>query len=283
LEPDYFDEQGCQKFPVSEQADAAWESFCGPAEPTEEGTPDPSTWQRLLGFFGPEYASTLNAQAVVLLQDSVTTSKDGSWRAWGLIRNERSIPSGAIVTATLIGDDGSVLGSASGSVLVEPLRPGEPGPFQLSADVEAAAVASVKWTVEPTTPTGTANRDFLISQSWALDYGDRKAMSSYYTDPVAGPPYPFVLAGDIENLDKISVGRPVVVAAWVDQDLRVRWVSTAVVGAVPFYAGSAARLPSLIERRASAPFFLVVDDAETGPLVGQLTPILWAIGEPEGA
>jgi hypothetical protein len=139
-------------------------------------------------------------------------------------------------------------------------------------------VADVEWTVEPTTSAGDANRGFLIREFWTLPYGDREPMSSYYTDPAGGPPYPFVLAGDVENLRSASFRRPSVVAAWVDQDLRVRWVSTAVVGEVPFNPNDAGRLPTVIEPRASTPFFLVVDDVEAGPLMSQLAPIIWAIG-----
>ncbi|MDQ3877765.1 MAG: hypothetical protein M3290_05375, partial [Actinomycetota bacterium] len=59
---------------------------------------------------------------------------------------------------------------------------------------------------------------------------------------------------------------------------RVRWVTSAQTAVVPFNAGRAASFPDLLLPRATAPFFLTVDDPSIGPLLGGFTPMLWAAG-----
>jgi hypothetical protein len=278
LEPDFYDQNGCQLYPASENPDAPWQSYCGPREEEPDAPETKHTVRNLQGFMGPYYAATLTAQQVVLLQDSVTTATEGNWRAWGLVRNETNRPVGAVVTASLFGGNGELLDAATASVPVSPLRPGEPGPFALTSDVIASAVTRVEWSVQPAEPTSPVQRGLLIRQFWALSYGSRERASSYYSDPEGPPPYPFVLAGDVQNLQAATVGRPTVVAAWLDADLRVRWVTTAPAGEVPFNQSRAATFPALVQPRSASPFFLVVSDPTAGPLVGNLTPMLWASG-----
>lgn len=279
LEPTLRDAQGCQRFPVSEEPDASWASYCGHSDDGADQAPEGAeTPRNLMGFIGPYYATTISAQGMILLPESVTTTSTGTWRAWGLVRNETDLPVGALVRASLLDSNGGLLGSPSSTVPVNPLRPGEPGPFALTSNIPAAQVARVEWSVNPTPPGLGLERSFLIRRFWTLPYGTRQPASSYYSDPGGPPPYPFVLAGDVENLGSTEVRRPTIVAAWLDENLRVRWVATAPTGEVPFDQSRAATLPLLIPPRVAAPYFLVVDDLEFGPLVANLTPILWAVG-----
>jgi len=172
LEPYFFDENDCAYIDDGEVD-------CGPSVPPEMQPEDDVSgvieWRTLLGFVGPYCLATLDAPDVVLIRESITTSSKGAWKAWGLVRNETSDPSGADVTASLLGPDGSILDKVSGHVLVDPLRPGEPGPFALEADVPYAEVADVAWSVTATPPGNDLVRDFQVLTLWELPLaeGDR--------------------------------------------------------------------------------------------------------------
>lgn len=267
--------------PVSEEVGAPWRAYCGPSSGgEEEPSVGPRVWRPLQGFHGPYYLDHPSAQEVVLLEESIGQASSQQWRAWGLVRNESNAPAGATVTATLIGVGGAPLGSFSTEVEVSPLRPGEPGPFQVTSDVATAAVERVEWAVEPAPPGPGRHRAFLIRRHWTLPFGDRERATAHYEDPSGPPPYPFVLAGDVEGLRGVVVNRPVdVVAAWVDEDLRVRWVARARAGTVPYNPSSAAQLPMQVKPRVPLSYYLAVTDPEMGPRMTALSPILWVVGQ----
>jgi len=71
--------------------------------------------------------------AVTVLQESLTIANSGTWRAWGLVRNETMHNVGNVrVNATLLGQDGTILDRVSAKVPVNILRPGEHVPLRLS-------------------------------------------------------------------------------------------------------------------------------------------------------
>jgi hypothetical protein len=280
LEPGLFDANGCQRVPPPDPLppSAPWTVECGLSMGADVEEPEgASAWRNLLGFVGPYYATELRAGEVVLLQESVIVSTQGTWEAWGLVRNETTQPAGAVVSASLFATDGTLLATPSAAVQVDPLRPGEPGPFAISSDIGASRVARIDWSVQSAVSGSNSPRDFLILQHWTLPYGDRPPFELVYSDPDGPPPYPFVLAGDVENLRSAEVGRPTVVVAWVDENMRVRWVTSTQSGEVPFNPSRAASFPSTLESRVTAPYFIVVDDPEVGPLLTNLAPMLWAV------
>lgn len=172
--PDLYDEDGCARIPPDEGNVVR----CGPFREdlerlreereaciqVEAGAPDlekifeearrtgrcvfveprlPS--KNLAGFRGPYYTTDLEAGEVVVLKETLTTAREGTWQAWGLVRNETSTPVGEVnVTASLIGAGGAVLDRPSAEVPVDPLRPGEPGPFVITSTVDAARVTSLE-------------------------------------------------------------------------------------------------------------------------------------------
>ncbi|MDQ3877764.1 MAG: hypothetical protein M3290_05370, partial [Actinomycetota bacterium] len=107
---------------------------------------------------------------------------------------------------------GNLLGTVRGTSAVDPLRSGEPGPFSLTSSIATTNVARVQWSTEPLPAGPGVHRDFRILQDWSLPYGDRKPFDLVYSDPDSGPPYPFVFAGDVDNLSG-TVRNPTVVAA----------------------------------------------------------------------
>lgn len=278
LEPDLFDRSGCAKLEDGTVDRGA------PLLPGEATTGGPHAWRTLLGFVGPYYVSELRTGEVILLGDSLTIASEGPWRAWGLVRNETTYPAGADVSASLFAADGTLLTTVSAHVPVDPLRPGEPGPFALSSDVATSEVATVTWSVVQTPPGPAVLRDFQILQGWRLPFGDRAREDGWYRDPTGPPPYPFVQFGSVDNLGDASA-LPLVVAAWVDANDRVVWVATAQVGEVPGNPEASAVGPRSLGPRVLGDYYLVISDPRAGPLLssGALSPMLWAAGTPLGA
>jgi hypothetical protein len=276
--PELFDENGCAR--ISPLDDPGLVD-CGPSSPLPEDLiePPPDASRVLLGFEGPFYATEVSGEGVVVLEQTVTVATDGPWGAWGLIRNETLLPVGGVqVIATLLGDEGKSLDVATAAAPVDPLRPGEPGPFALSSDVPAADVSVVEWAVVPGPPNPTGNREADIYQNWWVPWGDREPIDFGYQDPPGGPPYPFVLSGGLRSLSERSMIRPVVVVAWLNKSDRVIWVETARVdlGIYP--------PPDDIELSAGGVggFFLVVEEADPARLFTDVEAgihaMLWAMG-----
>ena len=277
LEPDLYDKNDCQLAPESDATNARWRAYCGPDDDDSTQPVGARAWRNLLGFVGPQFPDFVANDGVVLVSGSVTTASEGPWRAWGLARNESTRTARAEVTASLLDDNGDLIGTAAADLAVDALHPGEPGPFALTSDVDAAKVAQVEWSVT-SAAAGGSPREFLIRQHWTLAYGARERADSYYTDPEGPGPYPYVLAGDAVNLGAGATPVPDIVAAWLDEEGRVRWVDTARSGEVPFNKAKAATMPGRIGPHRVGPFFLTVDDPSAAPALDGLTPMLWAVG-----
>ncbi len=277
--PDMYDERGCIR--LGPEPDALVD--CGaPPSPGEPQPPeDPDAWKGLMGFIGPYYNLELRAQAVVVLEQSVTTTTQGSWGAWGLVRNETPHPVGKVhVTASLLRADGTLLGEATGQVPVDPLRPGEPGPFSLTSTVAAAEVAGVEWSVGAGTPSSLAPRDLEILLFWDLPYGDRER------DPLLDPetpPYPYVQFGRMHNLGTVPLPDPGVVGAWVNGEDRIVMVVSPVVGWQRIDLPGSPIVPvDVLEPGAPVDFYFFVSDPEMGPRLSDpqtdLNLMLWGVG-----
>lgn len=215
--PDAYDADGC--LILSEGRD------CGAtAEAVDDALAGDERARTLRGFQGPLFVTDLAADVVMVLEETVATTTSGPWAASGLLRNETTSPVVApVVTAILRGADGSVLGEFEGTVPVAPVRPGEPAPFTVEGDIDAASVEAVEWQVtdaggEP--PPGT--RDLELTTYFVEPAGQRAPLGLYFYDESGPGPHPYVLYGSVANLATIDASAPAVVAAWLDDDGRVR-------------------------------------------------------------
>lgn len=279
LYPDEYDENGCL---IEGPNKVECPPPPPPGAPIEEDDPsDPTEWRSLLGFEGPYYVGTLTAGDVVVIPESVTTSTSGTWRAWGLVRNETGGLSDASVTASLLSADGTLLAEVTAPVLVDALRPGEPGPFVLESAVAAGDVADVNWAVTSTPPASTPVRDLqILAPIWDIPYGEWSADAPLVA--WKDPPLPYVALGDVENLSADVVQQPHIAAAWLDPDGRVVWVETTLVGEVPHDPEFSEVVPNDLAPRHGGIFYIAVSDSQVGPRLGmnssETAPMFWAWG-----
>jgi hypothetical protein len=271
LYPNEYDEAGCNIVDPEEP-------ICpGPAVGDEPAL-EPGDWQTLRGFEGPYYDTQLTARDVVVIDSSVSTSTQGNWEAWGLVRNETEVPTGAALSATLLDSDGNVLTSAQSVVGVSSIRPGEPAPFDIVADVPTEDVGEVQWTVTPTKPAGEAFRDFVVMQFWTLPFGDRARADNLYRD-AGEPPYPFVSAGGVTALADKPLADAQVEIAWIDSAGRVVATGSATVGEIPNNPEASKAPPSLV-KGVVAPYFIVVTEPAIAKAIseGAVAPMMWVEG-----
>jgi hypothetical protein len=234
--PELYDKYGCEKnFPpehraicrankAEEKAKAEAKApltdaerarlLASPAELNED--------KGLRGFSGPYYTPLPSANAAVVLEETVGTSATalGNFSAVGLVRNETLEPITAItVTAKLLDKGGEVLAQEATRALVEPLRPGEPAPFQLTTAVAFKDVARVQWSVEWRMEEGKAKlgwRDVEITglNRGPVSWGNRERDDF---DTATAPPYPHLDIGSVKNLSGKDIPNPRMVMAWYEQ------------------------------------------------------------------
>jgi hypothetical protein len=250
-------------------------------------------WRTLAGFVGPRYTTVLTG-GVRVLEDTVTSASSGAWRAAGLVRNEQTSAVGPVtVSATLFDASGATLGAARGDALLLTVRPGEPAPFEVAADVDATAVARVEWSVEaPPAPTA-ANRALELGSYWQRGLADPRPVDMYlFRDPAAGP-HPFVLFGFAEAVGDQPVDATAVVGAWLDRHGQVVAVARATVvrpdgvaldedgparaGVVDADVVGPASAPTL-EPGESADVLFVVDAATAPAGIDDAQLMLWGTG-----
>jgi hypothetical protein len=190
-------------------------------------SPEKLNYEKVLrGFSGPYYTPLPSANAAVVLGETVTTSAtpSGNFTAVGLVRNETLEPITAVtVTAKLLNKGGRVLAQENTQALVEPLRPGEPGPFQLTSPVAFKDVAQVQWSAEwraEEDKSKLAWRDVeIIGRNWgsSLPWGNRDRDDH---DTAAVPPYPHLEIGHVKNLSGKDIPNPRMVMAWFKEITR---------------------------------------------------------------
>lgn len=220
--PELYDADGC--IVLEEGRD------CGvTADELDEALAGDESGRTLAGFSGPHYTTDLSADALVVLDDTVAVTPSGPWGAQGLVRNETTSPALApSVTAVLRDGTGAELDRVEASVLVTPLRPGEPAPFVLGSDVDAAAVASVDWSVEDAGgDPRPGTRDLELSVFFTEAAGTREPVDTYLYEERGAGPFPFVLMGSMTDLADVAAPSPTAVAAWLGDDGRVQAVAQA--------------------------------------------------------
>lgn len=104
------------------------------------------------------------------------TATSGAWRALGLVRNETTKEVKAPLEATLLDAAGTVLDRPASEILVNPLRPGEPAPFDITSSVAGTAVDQVRWEVSVTAPSGSTRR-FHVGTHHLDAYGEPRTRS----------------------------------------------------------------------------------------------------------
>lgn len=229
-------------------------------------------WRTLAGFVGPHFVSEVSSGAVVLLDDTVTTSTAGPWTSLGLVRNETPGPvTDLVVEATLVGADGAELERVSHPVAVDPLRPGEPAPFRLESTTDVASVVDVRWstTSEPALDP-VDMRVFELVTWWDRGSDDPEPVDLYLYRDEPNAPLPYLLFGALTNFSGVEAPSPVVVGAWLDEQGRVVAVEeteaitdpVAATGGVPLAAGASAD-------------FLFVLGPERSPAVDAGQVMLW--------
>lgn len=218
------------------------------------------------GFRGPFYATSTSGVGVVVLESTVMSTTTGTWRAWGLLRNDTSEDAAGIrVAATLLGEGGAVLDRAYAEVAVEPLRPGEPAPFSLISHERAGEVLGVQWAVEVTTGMSTRSRDLIIDEMWEMpNLAGNDVSHQQDSDPQT-----YTLACGYFNL-----GPPVceaeLVVAWLDDQQRVRWIDS---------ARQDPQTASVVESTAGALFSpIIVGDDGAGSSLRGLKKMYWLMG-----
>lgn len=253
--PERFDDSGCVRVGPAE-ADCASTASAIDAETRGD---DPADWRRLAGFEGRHWAVGADAVAPTVLTETVSVTTTGPWTARGLARNDTAAPVGTVVvTADLLGADGTSLETVTATSPVAAVRPGEPVPFVLTGTVDAAAVTQVRWTAaaDDTTPADPAIRDLAIGTYWTRDPASGRPVDFHLHTDVAGAPLPYLLFGSVQPID--GAATPVdatVVATWLDTDGRVVLVAEAAT--------------------VDGDVLVRVDDPADAAIAAQSAPMLW--------
>lgn len=198
--------------PVLPQAGSDKGQVQPPGFPGFEGPP---------GYYLPE---VITDKGVNVLDNSITMTQAGNWRAWGLVRNDSPNSVGeVVVTATLYDKSGHILDKPSTTIPVNPLRSGEPGPFELKSEVTAPQVTRVEWSTQSGTASPNTSRAIDVLVYWQVPYGVAEWKGIKRDDP----PYPHLMQVGLENK-----GQPLsdanLAVAWVDKG-RVVWVETSIL------------------------------------------------------
>jgi hypothetical protein len=190
----------------------------------------PATEPRSLqGFVGSHWLGQVTGTGPEVVPSTVTTATTGSFRADGLVRNHGEVVVGSVeVTARLVGADGAELAVVTATSPVHDVRPGEPVPFTVTADVDAAAVDHVEWSAAGGAEGDQAARALAWTPYWERPVGG-EPVDLYLDHDDTGRPY--LLFGSVASVGDTAVAGPEVVVAWLDADGRlVRILSAPVVG-----------------------------------------------------
>ncbi len=166
----------------------------------------PDAFKILYGYQGPYYSTALLDGRVKVLYETVYTWPTPNWKATGMVRNQtRCSAHIRSVTARLVGSEGKTLGIATATVPIADLRPGEPGPITIEAQLPVEEVKSVEWHVDSEEATSPARQfEFTIDENRLSSISDE-----------------YVLEGIIQNVATTTTRGVRVVAAWLDAQNRV--------------------------------------------------------------
>jgi hypothetical protein len=226
---------------------------------------DPDETKNLYGYSGPYYNTTNLDGRVVVLDHTLYTWPTSTWKVSGMLRNQARTPVHiAGVTARLLGSKGQLLATASGTVPVSDLRPGEPGPFVIVAPVRASDVKATEWHIDYV--SGEA-----ASRLFVLDVVTQQASAEdgYY------------YLGEIQNAAPIE-NRVHMVAAWLDWQGRVLFVDSPKLRILATTPGSTKVSATFKDAITLAPgessgFVYINKDPVVVPLLARTFIALWGI------
>lgn len=228
-------------------------------------------WTSLPGYLGPLGDAAEESPRVD--PASVRASGSGTWSAIGLVVNGASARSdAATVTAELLAEDGTVLGRVEGVAPVAPLRPGEPSPFLIGSDIEAAKVAEVRWGVSgpsgdvPTADEVSARRSIQFSVYWTHPFTSEDTMEPVGHELEGASAH--IVYGSIQSTDVVEA--PMVAAAWMDDDGRLLAFLE-----VPAYRAGTDDAVDRLDPSSNADLVVIVTDPEMAPSLQERQPILW--------
>lgn len=184
--------------------------------------------RRLQGFVGSHWLGQVTGTGPEVLADSVTVAEGGTFRADGLVRNHGAVVLAHIeVTARLVAADGSELAVVHTTSPVHDVRPGEPVPFTVTAEVDGAAVDHVEWSAAGGDEGDEATRALAWTPYWERPVGG-DPVDLYLEHDDTGRPY--LLFGAVSTVAD-RVDQPQVVVGWLDADGRlIRTLTAPVVG-----------------------------------------------------
>ena len=220
-----YDADGClvtgpDEVDCSVRADAVDEALShGPATETRQ----------LEGFVGSHWLGQVTGTGPEVVASTVTTTTSGAFRADGLVRNHGGLVVESVeVTARLLAADGAELAVVSATSPVHDVRPGEPVPFTVTADVDAGAVDHVEWSAAAGAEGDGTARALAWTPYWERPVGG-EPVALYVEHDDTGRPY--LLFGSVTAVGDGPLGDPQVVVGWLDAEGRlVRTLSAPVVG-----------------------------------------------------
>jgi hypothetical protein len=168
--------------------------------------PDPDNFKVLYGYSGPYYNTANLDGQVAVIGKSLYAWPISTWKVSGMLRNQTRCPVHIIeISARLLGSHGELLSTATATVPVAELRPGEPGPFIMQASLASQEISSVDWHIV-----------YVISQTpsrpFTFDiYEEGKVLNDSRYD----------LVGSIRSLSTTTARGVRVVVAWLDEKSRV--------------------------------------------------------------
>jgi len=224
-------------------------------------------FQSFLGFAGSYATDEVEGDQVKLLEETLTVSTNGVWRALGLVRNETVADVGDIkIEANLYSIDGGLLEKVQTDALVERIRPGEPVPFEIDATTPAGMVSKVEWKVFAKKANKQASRDQVIRMFYELAYGQ----SDYKGLAREGSAFPYEMAAGFNNLGQ-EVKKEKLIAAWLTPEGKIFHIETAQMNAA-FANG--------IPEGGMANFdHIMVSDPQVAPKLSEYEYMLWVVGE----
>lgn len=268
LHPEWYDQDGCTTL-----ASGDGDAVCPAPLPSGFSTgPDVPV---ALGFRGSYYTTAVDGGSPRVIASGTARTRTGTL-LMGIVRNESytaiSSVEITITVATPKGDKAVV-----GTTMLPVVRPGEPAPFAVETSEEVDALRDVA--VTRFTAGGLLPRRFIISENWAISYGDRLPASfdPIYAD-VGSPPYPFVLYGSVTSIEPNAVQNVHALIAWHSSDAVV-WISDVMVhrpGQEVSDMAPGSVGPAL---ESVADFLAAVEDPVAGPLLGDADYTIWIYAE----
>ncbi len=184
--------------------------------------------RHLEGFVGSRWLARVDGRGPTVLSATVERSESGAFVASGLARNEGlEVLADLEVSARLLDAAGEELEVVTTTSPVHDIRPGEPVPFVLRAQVATAAVARVQWTVAGGALGDPGRRSLSWTPYWERPAGGDPVDLYLYQDGDGVRPH--LVFGGVESLTDRPLARPEVVVAWLGADGRLVEMVTAPV------------------------------------------------------